>query len=76
MKFTLFSVLVVLLIATFVAADDCPRICTADFRPVCGTPSGGRRSANRTFGNQCSLDSHNCLNKGDTYDKLHDGECK
>ena len=36
------------------AEEDCPTICTTDYKPLCGTD-------NNTYSNQCQLDVHNCL---------------
>ena len=48
---------------------DCPEVCTADYKPVCGTDG-------KTYSNYCNLLQNACTNKMKNLAKAHEGECK
>lgn len=45
------------------AEDECPTICTLEYRPFCAGPPGSTKEQWEKFRNPCALDAHNCLNK-------------
>jgi Kazal-type serine protease inhibitor domain len=46
--------------ATAAATDDCPTICTSEYRPVCAKNSAGEY---KTFATNCNLRALNCVKK-------------
>ena len=54
--------------AIFLNAD-CPEVCTADYKPVCGTDG-------KTYSNYCNLLQNACTTKMKNLTKAHEGECK
>jgi hypothetical protein len=62
--FSIFSALaffsIVGLVLSVPAKNECPKVCTADYAPVCGKPAQGNQDKLITFGNKCVLDVFNC----------------
>ncbi|KAG0348847.1 hypothetical protein BG004_003994 [Podila humilis] len=50
----------------------CPKACTMDYKPVCGTSASGDK---QVFGNACSLELHNCQNPDNLFTGFKEGEC-
>lgn len=48
---------------------DCPEVCTADYKPVCGTDG-------KTYPNFCNLLQNACTTKKKNLTMAHEGECK
>ena len=48
---------------------DCPEVCTADYKPVCGTDG-------KTYSNYCNLLQNACITKMKNLTMAHEGECK
>ena len=48
---------------------DCPEVCTADYKPVCGTDG-------KTYSNYCNLLQNACTTKMKNLTMAHEGECK
>jgi hypothetical protein len=46
--------------ATAATTDDCPNICTSEYRPVCAKNSAGEY---KTFATSCNLRASNCVKK-------------
>lgn len=63
----MYSTLLIFLFIFLFAIDDCPKLCTADYRPVCGTNG-------QTYSNMCGLHSATeCDNPCITL--KHEGPC-
>ncbi|XP_034487938.1 vasotab-like isoform X2 [Drosophila innubila] len=63
MKFCV-ALISLVICATFVMAqDNCPTICTADFKPVCGEATVDGQSVRCQFSNACKMGVSACVNK-------------
>ena len=48
---------------------DCPEVCTADYKPVCGTDG-------KTYSNYCNLLQNACTTMMKNLTMAHEGECE
>ncbi|KAM8706240.1 hypothetical protein ACLKA7_010506 [Drosophila subpalustris] len=63
MKFCVAIISLVICLSLVTAEDDCPKICTADFSPVCGVATVRGQLVRCQFSNACRMGVSACTNK-------------